>query len=166
MLRVVWGCLRLVSRDSYLATAAVLTQVINFITCTCAKLNQELYNGKRLPSELERSYSFSLRHHHPLRRYSRLPPKRSRYCYNPMTCGFLPRHLLRKLLGSYRSRPLCWLGFCATSSLAQEAKVKAMPNTTAKDFSCDANEYCFIVFFIIYSFYFVLLVNYTLLVFP
>ena len=34
------------------------------------------------------------------------------------------------------------------SSLAQEAKAKAMPNTSAKDFSRDANEYCFIVFFI------------------
>ena len=62
--------------------------------------------------------------------------------------------------------PLLLLGFCVTSSLAQDAKVKATPNTTAKDFSCDANEYCFIVVFIIYSFYFVLLVNNSLLVFP
>ena len=34
------------------------------------------------------------------------------------------------------------------SSLAQEAKAKAMPNTSAKDFSRDANECCFIILFI------------------
>ena len=45
------------------------------------------------------------------------------------------------------------LGFCAISSLAQEAKAKAMPNTSAKDFSRDANEYCFIVFFILLCFF-------------
>ena len=38
MLGVVWSCLRLISRDSYLAAVTILTQVINFITCTCAKL--------------------------------------------------------------------------------------------------------------------------------
>ena len=45
------------------------------------------------------------------------------------------------------------LGFCAMSSLAQEAKTKAMPNTSAKDFSRDANECFFIVFFIVTLFF-------------
>ena len=49
------------------------------------------------------------------------------------------------------------LGFCAMSSLAQEAKAKAIPNTSAKDFSRDANECCFIVFFIFRCFFSLLL---------
>ena len=40
VLRIVWGSLGLGRGDSYIITATILTQVINFIACTCCKLTR------------------------------------------------------------------------------------------------------------------------------
>ena len=127
------------SWDIYLIVTAVLTWIINLITCTCGKLSRYLIlKGCRL-------FCWSIA--------ALLPCAVVVLYVDIIAC--LPK--VRVFVSSPATKVVRFLslssfgfvGFWATSSLAQDAKAKAMPNTTAKDFSRDANECCFIVVFIV-----------------